>query len=374
LSEACFDFDQVVEGDDLEHSALHEFHLDGVQLVVVADWRHFSNDIEPAEIGVEVRAGLRSGHLEPTLLADDCGSYGADIGCDLGELLHTLLAIDERLRLKISTLFPGDFLRLWQSLRDVIRSGRISYLNLPLQSGSQRVLDLMGRSYQVREVLDKLRQVRRISPRTWLYTHLMIGFPSETEADFECSLAAAAAFDEAMFITYSDNPGTAAAAIVPKVPARVVEARAGQARELLRGRLRGLFVDASYREIGGDQPGQESRQMPVQRGPAEPQRVVQLTLTNRCQCSCSHCGVKHVNRVLGKQELSLEQIGRVLRDIKTAGFASVDLFGGEPTLRSDLVEIVRMGVSLGLDMLIETNAIALDDALLLPRPLPGWQF
>ncbi len=87
--------------------------------------------------------------------------------------------------------------------------------------------------------------------------------------------------------------------------------------------------------------------------------VVQLTLTNRCQCNCKHCGVSKLREVI-KGELTFEQIDLLFRDFKLAGCVVVDLFGGEPTLRRDLFEIIERGKSYGFMVSLETNGYVID--------------
>jgi tRNA-2-methylthio-N6-dimethylallyladenosine synthase len=105
----------------------------------------------------------------------------------------------------------------YDRLKGLFETGRISYVNIPMQSGSQRILDLMNRRYAVAEVREKVLQLRAAAPETRFCTHIMINFPAETEADFTASLALADVFETAIFLNYSDNRGTAAAGIYPKV-------------------------------------------------------------------------------------------------------------------------------------------------------------
>lgn len=88
-------------------------------------------------------------------------------------------------------------------------------------------------------------------------------------------------------------------------------------------------------------------------------KVVQLTLTNRCQCNCLHCGVSGLRQVVS-DELSLEQIHAIFLELKHAGCQIVDLFGGEPTLRKDLFEIISLAKSFGFIVSLETNGLLLD--------------
>lgn len=88
-------------------------------------------------------------------------------------------------------------------------------------------------------------------------------------------------------------------------------------------------------------------------------KVVQLTLTNRCQCNCEHCGVSKLREAI-KGELTMGQIDSLFRDLKLAGCIVVDLFGGEPTLRHDLFDIIERGKSYGFIMSLETNGYVID--------------
>lgn len=89
-------------------------------------------------------------------------------------------------------------------------------------------------------------------------------------------------------------------------------------------------------------------------------KVVQLTLTNRCQCSCRHCGVSKLRQSI-KGELTFGQIDSLFQDFRLAGCLVVDLFGGEPTLRSDLFSIIARGKSYGFIVSLETNGYVIDE-------------
>lgn len=90
-------------------------------------------------------------------------------------------------------------------------------------------------------------------------------------------------------------------------------------------------------------------------------KVVQLTLTNRCQCSCRHCGVSGLRQEV-EGELSLPQIHAILRELQQSGCQVIDLFGGEPTLRTDLGEIIAAAKACGFMVSLETNGWLLDSA------------
>ena len=180
----------------------------------------------PVEIILpQIRRGLSRGVREFTLLADDCASYGHDLGTDLVQLIEQLFAAGPAFRLKLGYLYPRYLLKRRDELKTLFRTGRIRYVNIPVQSGSQRILELMNRPYPITEVMEAVRQLRGAAPRSVFCTHIMINFPTESDADFLKSLALADGFDEVLFLHYSDNRDTRAAVLQPKVPAQEVRRR-----------------------------------------------------------------------------------------------------------------------------------------------------
>lgn len=169
------------------------------------------------EILGDIKLAAAAGVKEVTLLADDCGSYGADLGTDLAALLSASAAASPAVKIKIYTIYPGALLRLFPKLRPLFAAGRISYINIPIQSGSQRILGLMERRYDVNKVLKIVGEIRKLSPGTWTYTHVILNFPTETNADFMRSLKASLNFNEALYIGYAANRGTKASLLKPAV-------------------------------------------------------------------------------------------------------------------------------------------------------------
>lgn len=92
-------------------------------------------------------------------------------------------------------------------------------------------------------------------------------------------------------------------------------------------------------------------------------KVVQLTLTNKCQCNCEHCGVANLREAI-TGELTGDQVDSLFQDFKLSGCRVVDLFGGEPTLRRDLFDIIARGKSYGFILSLETNGYVVDGAYL----------
>jgi threonylcarbamoyladenosine tRNA methylthiotransferase CDKAL1 len=175
--------------------------------------------------------GLSHGARDFALLADDCASYGRDIGTDLVQLMEQLFAEAPGFGVKLGYLYPQFILDHFERLGRVLETGRIRYVNIPVQSGSQRILDLMNRRYRIDAVMEAIRQFRGEAGQTVFCTHIMINFPTETHEDFIESLAIADGFDEVVFLHYSDNRGTPAAGFFPKVAGQEVSRRLETASE-----------------------------------------------------------------------------------------------------------------------------------------------
>jgi len=195
---------------------------------------------EPAEtILRELRKGLSCGVREFALLADDCASYGRDVGTDLTQLMEKLFTAGQGFSLKLGYMYPQFILDHFDELMTVFGTGRIRYVNIPVQSGSQRILELMNRRYPIDAVMEAVRKLRAAAPETTFCTHIMINFPTESLDDFLMSLALADDFDEALFLHYSDNVDTVAAGLFPKVPEAEVRRRLDMASDYANHRKPG---------------------------------------------------------------------------------------------------------------------------------------
>ncbi|TFG93236.1 MAG: radical SAM protein [Syntrophobacterales bacterium] len=209
---------------------------------------------EPAEtILPQILNGLSLGVREFALLADDCASYGHDLGTDLVQLTKQLFNAGPGFKLKLGYVFPQFILNYFDELKIVFGTGRIRYVNIPVQSGSQRILELMHRRYPIDAVMEAVGQLRAAAPETTFCTHIMVNFPTESPDDFLQSLAVADAFDEVLFLNYSDNQDTAAAGLFPKVPEPEVNRRLDMASDYAnrckRGRsavIKDFNCDAPY--------------------------------------------------------------------------------------------------------------------------------
>ena len=195
---------------------------------IVPSLRGKERDRRPGEILAEVQALVAEGALEITLLGQNVNSYGREFG-DPGAFASLLRAcgeIDGLERVRFTSPHPRDF------TDDVIAAmaetpNVCHQLHMPLQSGSDAVLRRMRRSYRQERYLGILSRVRAAMPDAAVTTDIIVGFPGETDEDFEATLATmrAARFAGAFTFQYSQRPGTPAATMDGQVPKAVVQER-----------------------------------------------------------------------------------------------------------------------------------------------------
>ncbi|MEI2779391.1 MAG: tRNA (N6-isopentenyl adenosine(37)-C2)-methylthiotransferase MiaB [Tetrasphaera sp.] len=195
---------------------------------IVPSLRGKEQDRRPGEILAEVEALVAQGVIEVTLLGQNVNTYGVEFG-DRGafaKLLRACGEIDGLERVRFTSPHPAAF------TDDVIEAmastpNVMPQLHMPLQSGSDRVLKAMRRSYRGEKFLGILQAVRARIPHAAITTDLIVGFPGESEEDFDQTLRVveAARFSSAFTFQYSVRPGTPAATMAGQVPKAVVQER-----------------------------------------------------------------------------------------------------------------------------------------------------
>jgi len=138
----------------------------------------------------EYKKLLDEGHRHFKLAADDLGNYGYDINSSLGELFDKMTELDKNLNVTwcLISLRPVWIVKYQSTLLKMIKEGKITTLECPVQSGSERILKLMHRYSNIKKTVAALEAFKKTNPNLWLVTHIMVGFPSETEEDFLASL------------------------------------------------------------------------------------------------------------------------------------------------------------------------------------------
>lgn len=182
----------------------------------------------------EFEQGLRQGYQDFELLLEDVGAYGQDINSNIIELLQNLLERSTTARLKLPDVGPHWLTAYFDDWRRLLRQApsQIPYLLAPVQSGSERILQLMRRRYSAAEVSQALSVLRHDRSDLYLATHVIVGFPGESPDDFEATrnMLRKVHFNEVGIYTYSDRPRTEACHLPDRVPDAVVRQRYHQLR------------------------------------------------------------------------------------------------------------------------------------------------
>ena len=185
----------------------------------------------------EVRGLVEAGYRDITLLGQNVNSWGRDLGlnCDFADLLAELDQIEGDYVLRFMTSHPKDASR---KLIDVMASSRhvAHQFHLPMQSGSDEILRRMNRKYNTAQYLDTVRYMREKMPDVTLTSDMIVGFPGETEEDFEGTLQMLreVRFDMLYSFIYSPRRGTPAAEMDGQIPKEVQQARFARLLELQR--------------------------------------------------------------------------------------------------------------------------------------------
>ncbi|WP_084104299.1 tRNA (N6-isopentenyl adenosine(37)-C2)-methylthiotransferase MiaB [Demequina sp. NBRC 110056] len=255
---------------------------------IVPSLRGKERDRRPGEILAEIEALVSQGVVEITLLGQNVNSYGVEFG-DRGAFAKLLRAcgdIDGLERVRFTSPHPAAF------TDDVIQAmaetpNVMPSLHMPLQSGSDAVLRAMRRSYRSSKFLGILDKVRDAMPDAAITTDIIVGFPGETDEDFEDTLRVveASRFSSAFTFQYSPRPGTPSYEL-PEIPADVMKERFGRLQELqerisleenqaLVGRTVELLVlDSSGKASGGRKDSAHARLS----GRAPDNRLVHFTV------------------------------------------------------------------------------------------------
>jgi tRNA-2-methylthio-N6-dimethylallyladenosine synthase len=205
------------------------------------------------------------GVREVTLLGQTVEAYGHDLADqpDLGDLMRALSELERLDRIRFLTSYPRDMThRILEAVAEL--SKVMECFSLPVQAGSDRVLESMRRGYTKQEYLDKIAEVRALMPEAAITTDIIVGYPGETEADFEetCELLEELRFDKVHVAAYSPRPGTIAwRKMGDDVPAAVKAERLHRVEEIearisveINGRYVGTAQEILVEGVRGQQP------------------------------------------------------------------------------------------------------------------------
>ena len=245
----------------------------------------------PGEIVAEVEGLARSGVRELTLLGQNVNSYGRDVGSDFAELLRACDAVDAIERIRFTSPHPKDFRRpVIEAMAEC--ASVCEHAHLPLQSGSSRVLKAMRRTYSRERYLRLVEQLRAAIPDLALTTDVIVGFPGESDAEFEETISAVEeiGYDGAFTFVYSPRQGTEAATMAGQVPEELKRERIERLIEVVQrvaekrnrqrvGRVEEVLVEGPSRNDTALLRGRTRRNTTVNFiGTAAPGELVPVTI------------------------------------------------------------------------------------------------
>jgi tRNA-2-methylthio-N6-dimethylallyladenosine synthase len=206
------------------------------------------------DVIVEVVSLARQGVREVNLLGQNVNAYRGPMHdgnvADLATLIYYVAAVDGVERIRFTTSHPVEFTdSLIQAYAEVPKLA--NYLHLPVQHGSDRILAAMKRGHTALEYKSKIRKLRQVRPDISLSSDFIVGFPGETDADFEdlMNLIADVGFDQSFSFIYSPRPGTPAAGLADDTP---METRKQRLR-LLQARINQQALEISRGMVGTTQ-------------------------------------------------------------------------------------------------------------------------
>ena len=175
------------------------------------------------------KAILDQGNRVISLVATDVGAYGQDCGLSVVDLLKRLFSFEEKFQLIINDLNPRWLIKYVDELIPLFagNADKIDYILMPIQSGSEKILALMKREHTAADVEKHLEGLKKAVPGIQIGTHVLVGFPGETEEDFTATVnfLKDVEFYYLKVFKYDDRPRIASAQLPDKVPENVKRRR-----------------------------------------------------------------------------------------------------------------------------------------------------
>jgi len=308
---------------------------------IVPSLRGVEKDRPKQDILKEARALVEQGVVEITLLGQNVNAYGVDFGerGAFAQLIRKVGSIDGLERLRFMSPHPRDF------TQDVIEAmaetkSAMPHLHMPLQSGSDRILQAMRRSYRSDRYLKIIADVRSAIPDAGITTDIIVGFPGESEEDFSATLdvVRAAKFTAAYTFQYSKRPGTPAATMPDQVDAEAMADRYSRLHTLqqeVSGEINHDSIGKSYEVLVSDHEGRHDavrsrvngrtpdfRLVHIESAAARPGDIANITITESSP-----------NFMVGAVNSIRKTRGGDAHDSRTKEIGSTAIMIGMPTLQ-----------------------------------------
>lgn len=176
----------------------------------------------------KIRGKVQEGVKQFILNSEDTGAYGMDIGCTIVDLLEKIHEIEGDFKVYIHFFDPRWLRKYDASLRALFAKKKINHIQLPIQSGSNSVLNRMKRAYQMDHVLPLIREYRKSFPWMFITTEIITGFPGETKEEHSetVKVVQEGLFDHIRVFPFSNRPGAEAETMPDHLPQAIVEERA----------------------------------------------------------------------------------------------------------------------------------------------------
>jgi MiaB/RimO family radical SAM methylthiotransferase len=191
-----------------------------------------------ATVVAEFQQGIKDGYRDFTILGDDPGCYGIDLGTSLPELMKALFTaaadagiskngLKKDIAFHLNEIHPKFLIPYADKLSAMERFSSVRTILCPIQSGSDRILELMQREHTIEQFEEAIKKIQMRQPQIIFSTQIIIGYPTETEDDFHMTLECVARcrFNSVVIFPYDDKNGTDSSLITDKVPANIIEKR-----------------------------------------------------------------------------------------------------------------------------------------------------
>ena len=191
----------------------------------------------------EFEEGLAKNIKEFALIGTELGAYGRDRGTTLPTLLKELIRRKGDYIIRLRNINPKYLIEMMPEFREILKCGKISYLSSPVESGNNRILRLMRRSYKIEDYKQAILTLKREFPQIHIRTQILVGFPSETEDEFQDTLRLLdeLSFDFVEVYCFQSRPNTEAARMNNQVPQEVIK------RRYYKARMKSIFIGTRNR-------------------------------------------------------------------------------------------------------------------------------
>lgn len=180
-----------------------------------------------------INDGISRGYTLFGLNSDDASCYGIDIDSSLEDLLKEVVKINKKIYFSIPEFNPNG---LTDEVVKLLGDKKFLYITVPIQSGSNRILNLMKRPYNIEHAIEQIKKVKKNNHHLKINTHVIVGFPGETEEDFQETKAMleSGLFDRVKVFMYNDRPNTVASKMENKISDEVKIKRRDELLETMK--------------------------------------------------------------------------------------------------------------------------------------------